>query len=116
MTKKQVLALLWFGVVAVLLIRTALLYVNQPDKSLQGEILLGHGLVMLALAAPLGWPAVFVAGTVAGWFGVAVAGVLDAALISLACGVAGYLQWFVLLPWLWRKWKARRAGGPTSSV
>jgi hypothetical protein len=19
----------------------------------------------------------------------------------------GYLQWFVLLPWLWRKWKAR---------
>ena len=20
----------------------------------------------------------------------------------------GYLQWFVLLPWLWRKWKARR--------
>ena len=23
--------------------------------------------------------------------------------------VAGYLQWFVLLPWLWRKWEARRA-------
>lgn len=21
--------------------------------------------------------------------------------------IAGYLQWFVLLPWLWRKWKAR---------
>lgn len=20
--------------------------------------------------------------------------------------VAGYVQWFVLLPWLWRKWKA----------
>ena len=30
--------------------------------------------------------------------------------------IAGYLQWFVLLPWLWRKWKARQAGGPTSSV
>jgi len=21
--------------------------------------------------------------------------------------IAGYLQWFVFLPWLWRKWKAR---------
>lgn len=26
----------------------------------------------------------------------------------LAFLVAGYLQWFVLLPWLWRKWKTRR--------
>jgi hypothetical protein len=26
----------------------------------------------------------------------------------LAFFVAGYMQWFVLLPWLWRKWKARR--------
>jgi hypothetical protein len=23
--------------------------------------------------------------------------------------VAGYVQWFVLLPWLWRKWKERLA-------
>lgn len=30
--------------------------------------------------------------------------------------IAGYVQWFVLLPWLWRKWKSRRAGGPTSSI
>lgn len=30
--------------------------------------------------------------------------------------VAGYAQWFVLLPWLWRKWKARRAGGAAPSV
>jgi hypothetical protein len=25
----------------------------------------------------------------------------------LAFFVAGYLQWFLLLPWLWRKWKRR---------
>ena len=24
--------------------------------------------------------------------------------------VVGYVQWFVLLPWLWQKWKARRTG------
>lgn len=27
----------------------------------------------------------------------------------LAFFVAGYLQWFVLVPWLWRKWKTRQA-------
>jgi hypothetical protein len=24
--------------------------------------------------------------------------------------IAGYLQWFVMLPWLWRKWKSRKPG------
>lgn len=30
--------------------------------------------------------------------------------------VAGYAQWFVLLPWLWRKWKAKRTGGAAPAV
>lgn len=30
--------------------------------------------------------------------------------------VLGYLQWFVLLPWLWRTWKGRRARSAASSV
>lgn len=29
--------------------------------------------------------------------------------------VVGYLQWFVLLPWLWRKWKSRGAGGSAAT-
>lgn len=116
MPKKQLLALLWFGVVVALSVRTVLLYLDQPDKSLQGEILLGHGLVMLVLAAPLGWPAVFIAGTLAGWFGISLTGAWDAVVVSIACGIAGYLQWFVLLPWLWRKWKARRARSVAASV
>ena len=29
--------------------------------------------------------------------------------IWLPLTVIGYLQWFVALPWLWRKWKARGA-------
>lgn len=37
-------------------------------------------------------------------------------VIWLAFFVAGYMQWFVLLPWLWRKWKARREGGAAPSV
>lgn len=36
--------------------------------------------------------------------------------VSWACFVAaGYWQWFVLLPWLWRKWKTRRVAGATRS-
>ncbi len=30
--------------------------------------------------------------------------------------VLGYLQWFMLLPWLWRKWKGRRASSAARSV
>lgn len=30
-------------------------------------------------------------------------------LLALGTIAAGYLQWFVLLPWLWNKWKVRRA-------
>ena len=41
---------------------------------------------------------------------------LSLALEWLVYFVLGYLQWFVVLPWLWRKWKARQAGEPTSSV
>jgi hypothetical protein len=37
-------------------------------------------------------------------------------VVWLAFFVVGYFQWFVLLPWLWRKWKARRAGGGVSSI
>ncbi|OLP04529.1 putative membrane protein [Rhodoferax antarcticus ANT.BR] len=42
-----------------------------------------------------------------GFIGFDVAGMADALLVSLTCAVAGYLQWFRLLPWLWRKWKSR---------
>jgi hypothetical protein len=28
---------------------------------------------------------------------------------------AGYVQWFVLLPWLWRKWRTRDVSGAASS-
>jgi hypothetical protein len=91
MTKKQLMVLLWFSAVIALSTRTVLLYLDQPDQNLQGELLLGHGLVMLVLAAPLSWPTVFVVGTLIGWFGISVTGAWDAVLVSTACGIAGYL-------------------------
>lgn len=33
------------------------------------------------------------------------------AITWLCFFVVGYLQWFVLLPWLWHKWRAQRTTG-----
>lgn len=100
---------LWFLLVGVILIWTIIAYSGEVDATFRGEILIRHGLLMIALSMPGGLLLMFVFGTLAGWLGIPTDGIADAILVSVACGVAGYLQWFVLFPWLWRKWKARCA-------
>jgi len=102
---------LWILLIAATLIWTIGAYSGEADAAFRGEILLRHGLLMIALSAPCGLLLLFMLGTLAGWLGIPITGALDAVLASIACGVAGYLQWFVLMPWLWRKWKGRRAHG-----
>jgi hypothetical protein len=102
MTRSLIVA--WSATVMVLLTRTVLLYLAEPDPHLRSELLLGHGLVMLAMAFPLGWPTVFIAATFADWLGIDITGVGDAVLVSLACGISGYVQWFVFVPWIIRRW------------
>ncbi len=41
-------------------------------------------------------------------------GLIGYVLLSLSAVVAGYFQWFVLLPWLWRKLRAMRERGAGS--
>ena len=87
---------------------------HSPDPLSDAAILFAYG--MLFLAFPVGH-------LVAGLFAlllmiheqsrVPLLDLLDANYIGffvmwLAFFVAGYAQWFVLLPWLWRKWKERR--------
>jgi hypothetical protein len=107
MTTKNLLVSVWFVIIGSLLLRVIFLYNSQVDKALQAEILLGHGLTMLVISAPIGWPAVFVTGTITGWFGITPSGVWDLVLASLACGIGGYAQWFMLVPWLWRRLRCR---------
>ena len=72
---------------------------------------------MLVLTFPAGLLVVFLAASVVFLqeeFGVPLMIVLDHQYIgvlftSIAFFVAAYLQWFVLLPWLFRKWKRRRS-------
>lgn len=116
MTKRTIFLILWLVAVASIFVWTMVTYNAQAIPELKYEILLRHGLLMLVLALPSGWIASALVGAILGLVGVDVAGMADALLVSLTCAVAGYLQWFVLLPWLWSKWKARRADSPTSSV
>lgn len=116
MKRQTVFLILWLVVVASLFVWTMVSYSTQAVSELKNELLLRHGLLMLVLTLPSGWIATALVSAILRLVGVDVAGIADALLVSLTCAVAGYLQWFVLLPWLWRKWKARRAGGPTSSV
>ena len=107
MSKHRLLLVLWLSLVVLVLTWTMISYGSAPDQ-LKNEILLRHGIVMLALSIPSGWLLSALLGAILSLVGLELAGVGDAVAVSLACAAAGYLQWFVFVPWLWRKWTARR--------
>lgn len=117
MTRTRVATLaIWVMLVGAIFAWTFAAYSGEADAVFRGEILIRHGLLMIVLSMPSGLLLLFVLGSLAGWLGISTTGIADAVLASIACGVAGYLQWFVLLPRLWRKWKARRARNAASSA
>lgn len=82
------------------------------DEQLRYELLLRHALLMLALAFPVGilFGGVF-------WWLLGVAGLqpptgghAEVAVVWVILATASYAQWFVFLPWLWRKWRASSFG------
>lgn len=78
---------------------------DHPDAEKDaGTILV---LAMTILSAPLGFIGFPAGGLLANLF----SHHQSVAIVStwLVLTALGYLQWFVLVPWLWRKWKARRA-------
>lgn len=81
------------------------LYHPDAEKD-AGTILV---ITMTILSAPLGFIGFPAGGLLANLFphhqSVAIVGTW------LVLTALGYLQWFVLVPWLWSKWKTRRARG-----
>ncbi len=98
---------LWFSTILIQSIHVLISYTDPINQKIQDEILFGHGFVMLALSIPLGWVALFIVGAALSWFEITLTSVWDAVCVSIVCVSIGYLQWFVLLPWLWHKWKAK---------
>ena len=114
MTKRNIFLLVWFVVAVSILAWTLISYEAQSDVQLKSEILLRHGILMMVLTLPGGWLLSALVSAVVSLVGFEVAGVGDVLLVSLTCTAAGYLQWFVILPWLWHKWKAQGAEAASS--
>lgn len=104
-------ALKWLWVLGSLLALVVSLAAYDGKPNSDADLLLGYA--MLTLSFPLGL-VLAAALSLLGQIAYATTGYVfttsyaSIAVTWLVFFVAGYLQWFVLLPWLWRKWKVRR--------
>ena len=108
---------LWVALALVFLIMAIIVFHDNPvrdGKPYDGaESLLT--LFMLVLSFPSGWIGMGMARLIQ-----MIANAVTGEAIALSYAwltvqwllfvLAGYVQWFVLVPWLWRKWKASRSG------
>lgn len=86
---------------------------QQSNPTLRGECSLLAGGIMVALSLPLGllWLWLVSGATyLLAQFGIEIGGPSSTADVVVWLGfvVVGYLQWFVLLPWIIRKVRSRR--------
>lgn len=104
--------IVWLVLVIGMFAWTAVSYHSEQDPTFRGEILLRHGLVMALISAPTGWLLNAFVVVLSGSSQAFTTGLTGAAIVWLTCGLGGYVQWFILLPWAWRKW-LRRSGTST---
>src|SRR5574340_844211 len=94
--------------VAVMALLAAIMFASRsaPDAVKGAETVLAYVLLILAFPVALLVPFVLI-GLALLWPGGG--SILGLGGMWLVFFVAGYVQWFILLPWLWRKWNARRS-------
>jgi hypothetical protein len=102
----QALKWSWVLAASLALLTSLATFDGQPNSD--ADLLLGYA--MLTLSFPLGL-VIAAALSLLGQLAFATTGhVFTTGYVSitavwLAFSIVGYTQWFVLLPWLWRKWK-----------
>lgn len=102
----KIIQSLWIGIATLILIITLYAF----DGTSNNDIGIFFSWYMLAVSFPSGLLVPLVHVTL--YDGLAI--LVEASYFSffldwIGFFVLGYMQWFVLLPWLWRRWKARRA-------
>lgn len=108
----RVVKWLWILIALLALLASLVAYDGTPNSD--ADLLLAYA--MLSLSFPSGLVIAISLGLL-GQIAYAITGyVFTTSYASIAVDwliafVAGYVQWFVLLPWLWRKWNAKRASG-----
>ncbi len=100
---------IWVAFVVGVYVWTSSSYVEAMRSGLANEVLLRHGLVMLLASAPMGYLVSLVVALALDLAGVRLEGITDAVVVSITCGVGGWLQWCVVLPWAVRKFRRRKA-------
>lgn len=105
---------IWLAVNVTALL-AAIIYANRemPDALKGADMILTYVMLILSFPAALLVPSILMIITPLVENGTNLGGlcVLWAAFL-----LGGYLQWFMLYPWLWCKWKARRTGMTTSPL
>ena len=99
----------WVAFVVGVYVWTSSSYVEALSSGLANEVLLRHGLVMLLASAPMGFLVSLVVALVLDLAGVQLEGITDAVVVSITCGIGGWLQWCVVIPWVVRKFRRRKA-------
>lgn len=108
---------IWIALALLLLAVTLSLFDGSPKSDV--EILLGYGLLVLT------FPVGLLLAVVEGFVGRAVFSLAGIAATTSFAGliftwatycIAGYLQWFVFLPWLVRKLWRREGAAPKQPV
>lgn len=101
--------------VAVMSLIAAIMFASGPDPdAIKGaDTVLAY--VLLLLAFPVALLVPFILTGIASFWPEG-EGVLRLVCMWVAFFVAGYLQWFVLLPWLCRKWRSSRARNVTPLI
>ena len=105
MAPRRVLLLSWLLLNLAILAWTWDSYGAQSNLRLKSEIVFLHGFLLLGLTMPSGLVLGVLSASVLHAFGQEISGLRGVLLVSLTCAVAGYFQWFIALPWLWRKWR-----------
>lgn len=105
----RILCILWLAVCAYCLIWAFL----QRNANISGEVDIGFALSMLMFTFPIGLVLGAMASVIIGilydtWGIVTPGGFLPNAISWIILVPAGYFQWFVLIPWLYRKAKTER--------
>lgn len=109
---------LWVAIAVMVLLVTLFLYYGSANSD--ADTLLAYG--MLVLAFPIAFLVAIVVGGIGKVAFSAIGYVVGVSYLTIAVGwllffLAGYWQWFVLVPGLWRKARGRQrdAPGQTSS-
>jgi hypothetical protein len=107
----KVLKIVWILCSVMVLVVTLARYAPGPASDI--GVLLVYGMLILAFPASLLIAGLFaMLALLQEQLGVPLLELIGSNYVGFsvmwsAFFVAGYVQWFILLPWLWRKWKTR---------